>query len=964
MGEKPSGTVTFLFTDIEGSTQLWEDHHEEMKGALGVHDDLMRAVIEGAGGYVFTTAGDAFSAAFPDPKAAAEAAVGCQVRLAEESWPVPGGIRVRMAVHTGVAHERGGDYFGPALNRTARILSTGHGGQVLVSLATEELLQGRVDGLDFRDLGEHTLKDLGRPERIFQLTHPDLRDDFPDIRSLESRPNNLPIQLTSFVGRELELNEVVKRLADSRLLTLTGVGGSGKTRLALQAAAESIEDYPHGAFLVELAATSDPDLVDYTIAEALGVVGGSSGGGNIAIGGDSKSVMEQLVEYLEKRKVLLVLDNCEHLITATARVVEELLRRCGDLSVMATSREGLGVMGENLWQVPSLGRSAGAEDELGDAVLLFAERASAVQARFELDDASLPAVRQICDRLDGMPLAIELAAARVKVLKPAQIAERLDDRFRLLTGGSRTALPRHQTLQATVDWSYELLSDNEKTLFGRLAAFRGGFDLEAAEATTAGGELDRYDVLDLLAQLVDKSIVANDEVSGRFGMLETLRQYALGKLTESNEVEEVRLMHARYFADLAAEASESEHGPDEAGWYDRLDKDSDNLRAAIQFSFENGHEQLAVEMVSNLAWYWWSRSKIKEGNDWMAQARPHLGLVSTESASWLLTMYSITQSATGDHELQMQLAQEVQALAAEAGNELSSVHASFAVAWAHHDALDMDAYRAEAEVMRQKAEALGEAWLTAFANFLLAWDLRMRAEPEEAERILDVTIEQFRAIGDKGTLAFCIGTAGILARYRFDFEKEIALQAEAREIAREIGNRGLEVFTLVCAGISLRHLGRFEEALESMERGIELDRASGQVDITSESLGLLAEARYYAGDPPGSLDALREAFEASAEFQNPMELAQTLEFMLPLLLDGARFEEAGRAIGFVETRRKAASRPVPPPSRQEYAAQVRRTREALGSSYDAAYVAGAGLSEQEAFDLGVWLVRELSSTLG
>lgn len=955
--DRPTGTVTFLFTDVEGSTRLWEEHPGEMKGALARHDDLMRQTIEGAGGYIFTTAGDAFSAAFQEPTSAAEAALGCQLRLGAEDWPVPGGIRVRMALHTGGANERGGDYFGPALNRTARILSTGHGGQVLVSLATEELLKDRLEPGGFRDLGEHTLKDLSRPEHIFQLTHPDLSEDFPEIRSLGSLPNNLPTQLTSFVGREKELDDVVELLARSRLVTLTGVGGSGKTRLAIQAAAESIDDFPHGAFLVELASIADAGILPNAIAETLGVLGVSSGGANPA--GDAKTVVEQLVRFLERRTLLLVLDNCEHVIEATAEVVGDLMSNCPDLSILATSREGLGLTGENLWQVPSLDQSEADPNELTDAVLLFAERAKAVKPGFALDEDTLPAARQICERLDGMPLAIELAAARAKVLTAGQIAERLDDRFRLLTGGSRDALPRHQTLQAAVDWSYELLTNDEKSLFGRLAAFRGGFDLEATEEVAADNNLDRYDVLDLLTQLVDKSIVVSDAAAERFNMLETLRQYALVRLSESHEVEAVRLRHAEYFRHLCAEAADHEHGPDEGEWYDRLDADADNIRAALTFYFDNGYEKRGVELASSLGWYWWIRSKHAEGRDIMKVAREHINLVEPVVATWLLAQYSILHSSSADRATQMALAKEAEGVAVTSEEPLSMVHAHFSVAWAHQYSAELDEFRARSEVLLELAEQIGAPWFVAVAHYFLALDLRFRGEPEGAERRLETAMEHLRELGDEIALGACLNMAGILARYRLDFEKELRLQREARDIARAMRDRGAEGYTLMCEAVSLRHLNRYDEAAAALEEALIVDSSYGPLGLAKWARGALADARYVAGEREAALETFGEAFHHLADPLDSREVIQNLSYLLLILVDESRFEPAARVLGYTTVRREKATMPVPPPSRAEHAELERKTKEALGDRYDGEYLVGAGMSDRDAADMGRQLVAEL-----
>ncbi|HEY5651692.1 MAG TPA: adenylate/guanylate cyclase domain-containing protein, partial [Acidimicrobiia bacterium] len=448
MPTQPTGTVTFLFTDIEGSTRLWEQYPDRMRDVLARHDELLREEIARNDGYVFTTAGDAFSAAFSDPLAGVMAAIDAQRALAAEPWEF-GAIKVRMSLHAGVAHERDGDYFGPTLNRTARILSAGHGGQVLLSQATRDLVSGRLPaGVTAQSLGEYRLKDLGSPEQLHQLMHPDLRAEFPGLRTLDAHLNNLPVELSSFIGRRDELAETVKRLADSRLVTLTGVGGSGKTRLALQTAAEVFDDFPNGVWVAQMAGLAEPERFPHWVAEEIEIARSSQAG--LTGGGDDRSWMDIVQDYLAPRTSLLVLDNCEHLISSSAEFAERLLRACPNLKILTTSREGLGVRGEYLIQVPSLRLPSVFDDQdadggYPDAMELFAERASAVNARFALDAETALAVADICRRLDGMPLAIELAAARARMLTVDQISQRLDDAFRLLTGGSRTALPRQQT---------------------------------------------------------------------------------------------------------------------------------------------------------------------------------------------------------------------------------------------------------------------------------------------------------------------------------------------------------------------------------------------------------------------------------------------------------------------------------------------------------------------------------------
>ena len=571
-----SAITTFLFTDIEGSAELWEREPARMESALACHDALARRAAEANRGRVVKTTGDGMCAAFDDPKDALVAALDFQQSLADASATGGVPLKVRCGLHAGVAEKRDNDFFGAVLNRAARIMGAAHGGQVLASQALAVLVADRLPaGVTLDDLGAVRLRDLASAERVYQVVHPALRRAFPALRSLSSTPNNLPQQMTSFIGREEELAEVRRALAKARIVTLLGVGGMGKTRLSLQTAAEVMDDYPDGVWLVELAAVADPRMVPQAIASALGVKEESG-----------HSIAEALTAALRDRRLLLIVDNCEHLLQACADVVSVLLRTVPQMKVLATSREPLRVAGEFVYALPALAvpvrANAIGAAAVGEfpAIRLFADRASAVQPDFRITDQSAAHVVEICHRLDGIPLAIELAAARVRALSVENIAERLDDRFRVLTGGDRTALPRQQTLRALIDWSYDLLTPDEGILFRRIAVFAGSFSLEAAEAVGAASAIEVPDVLDLLSRLVEKSLVALDLESARYRMLETVRQYAHERLVESGEGDDARARHLAFYLALAERARPSLVGPDQGAWLARLDFERENLLAA------------------------------------------------------------------------------------------------------------------------------------------------------------------------------------------------------------------------------------------------------------------------------------------------------------------------------------------------------------------------------------------------
>ena len=617
MPDLPSGTVTFLFTDIEGSTALWEQDQVAMAAAVARHLTLLRAAIESHGGALFKVVGDAVQAAFPTAPDAVAAALDAQRAVAQEAWPervAP--LRIRMALHTAAATPQDGDYLAPGLNRLARLLAAGHGGQVLLSLATQDLARDVLpSGASLGDLGEHPLRDLYRPERVFQLLHPELPADFPPIRTLATRPNNLPLQPTPFLGREEQIARVVDVLCreDVRLLTITGPGGVGKTRLALQAAANRLEDFPNGVWFVDLSSLTDPALVPSAIAGVLGVRG------------EGSDLVDRLTNVLSEQHLLLVLDNFERVLDAT-QVVSDLLATVPGLKVLATSRTPLHAYGEREYplaplalpdptHLPSVERLSQYE-----AVRLFIERAQAARPDFTVTNANAPAVAEICARLDGLPLAIELAAAFVKMLPPQALLKRLEKRLPLLTGGARTLPARQQTMRNAIAWSHDRLTPDEQTLFRRLAVFSGGCTLEAAEAVVDPEGM--FDVFGGIASLIDKSLLRQDEgVEGepRFRMLETVREYGLERL-EATEGEVVRRRHAAYFAALGITGeAQFELWLAMTATLDRVEREIDNLRAAMAWAEQTGDAETGL-VVANTFWSLiFHRGQQSEGRDWLTR---------------------------------------------------------------------------------------------------------------------------------------------------------------------------------------------------------------------------------------------------------------------------------------------------------------------------------------------------------
>ena len=911
-GGLPSGTITFLCTDIVGSTQLWEQHPDAMRRALARHDTLLRETITAHDGIVFKSGGDGVYAAFPRAPDALVAAIAAQQALLAEPWEVAGPLHVRMVLHTGVAEERDGDYFGPPLNRAARLLAVGYGSQILLSRATQELVCDTLPpDVTLQDLGTHRLKDLTRPEQIFQVVAPNLPVDFPPLRTLDTRPHNLPAQLTPLIGRTAEVAAVCNRLRhpDVRLLTLTGSGGAGKTRLALQVAAELLDGFTDGVWFIDLAPITDPSLVASTIAQML----------RVQETGD-QPLVERLKAYLKSKQLLLVLDNFEQIVDA-APLVEELLVAASRLKVLITSRSVLRVYGEHEFVVPPLAVPDPARlpplDRLSqyDAVRLFIERAQAVKADFTVTNTNAPAVAEICVRLDGLPLAIELAAARSKLMAPDALLARLTNRLQVLTGGARTQSARQQTLRNTIDWSYDLLDADEQRLFARLAVFVGGCTEEAVEAVCNARSYLPIDVVDAITALVNQSLLRKEEGPGgepRFTMLETIREYALERLAESGEDEAIRQLHAKYYLALAEAAEQQLWGPKQVIWLKRLDMEYDNLRAALTWSqtTESGAEA-GLRLVAAVCTFCEIRTYTSELEKWLtaALAQSKTATATMWRAKALLAAGNLAHYYRNDYTGAYTCIEESLTISQGLGDKKGSANSLSAMGYL---AMTQDDYG------------------------------RAMALYKDSQMI-------YRELGDKTGTIMVIDSLGILEMKRGDYERAIALFEEGLALKREQGHKGGIACSLINLGEAARAQGNYGRAMALYEESVPLFREVGDkygIAAALNNLGFVAEEQ---GDYEQAATLQRESLAQFCEIGEKRPIASCLVGLAGVARGQGQSDQAVRLCGAVEALLESSCIHLASADQIEYDRTLAATRIHLDEvTFAAAWTEGRAMTVEQA----------------
>ena len=918
--ELPTGTLTHLFTDLEGSTQLWERYPEAMRSALARHYTILQDAVESHHGKIVKTTGDGLHAVFVSVSDGVLAALCAQETITTENWTTSP-LRVRMAVHTGEAELKNGDYYGADVNRAARLMDIGHGGQILLSQASATMGKDTLPPeVDLLDLGDHRLKDLTSAEHVYQLAHTKLPNHFPALRSLASYSHNLPLQLNSFVGRDQEMETIKNHLDSTRLLTLFGPGGTGKTRLMLQTAAQVLDGYKAGVWLVELASLTDPDQLVPRVASTFSLREQPN-----------QTLLETLTDYLRYKQLLLLLDKCEHLVAASAQLVEHLLQNCPELSVLVTSREGLGIQGEVTYQVPSLtlpSQEEAALEEIyhSECARLFAERAREVLPTFELNAENAGYVAQICRRLDGIPLAIELAAARINVLSTEQIANRLQDRFRLLTGGSRTALPRQQTLKALIDWSWGLLSESERHLLRYLSVFSGSWSLDAAEAIAGGHTGDpsspeQLDVLENLTHLVAKSLVVAERGShhgNRYRILESIRHYAHDRLVESGAATQLRDQHAEYYSKYFIDAEEHLRGPEMVTWMKRLEVENDNLRTAMEWSLETRPE-MVLRSLSALLFAGGGVTNASETRRWLEQA-----LDRTRGQAGSVDGLSKT-------------------------DKLYQAKAYFLLATIYFSLGEHAASQAAAEASISLAREIGATRELAAGLQMLALATAYLGDLDTAISTSHESITISRQNGHRWELGLALSSYSVLHTYSGELEQARSYAQEGLKIAQEIGNPWQIGLSLRNAARIAAQQGNAQEALTYFEQSVKLFEEQGNRAFVIVSQSDLGHFLRRQGDIQSARAIYEKTILAWFEHGSRPAVAHQLECFAYIARAHGNYERAIMLISAAESLRQAADAIRMGEEQEEYMQAVEQLQEKLDKDdYQAALRAGQAMTIDQA----------------
>jgi predicted ATPase/class 3 adenylate cyclase/Tfp pilus assembly protein PilF len=897
----PSGTVTFLFTDVEGSTRRWEQNSQTARDAIERHFALLDEAIEANHGVRFKTIGDAIQAAFPTAPDALLAAISAQRALAAADWDGLAPLSVRMALHTGAAAPVDGDYLAPALNRLSRLLAAGAGGQILITEATHHLLRDSLPAdVSRQDLGSHRLRDLREAEHVYQVNAFGLPVSFPPLKTIDRQTNNLPAQLTEFIGREREVEDARRILARPgvRLLTLTGPGGTGKTRLALRVAADMLGEYDDGVWFVALAPISSAGLVAPTIAESLGLREVPD-----------EPALETLRAYLRPKHLLLVLDNFEHVIDA-APVVADLLTTCPALQILVTSRAPLRVSGEHELPVPPLALPD-AEDGLqleeilaSEAVRLFVDRARAVRGDFVVTERNARTIASICRRLDGLPLAIELAAARVRLLSPEAILSRLDSRLALLTGGGRDRPERQQTLRAAIAWSHDLLNADEQILLRRLAVFIGGWSLDEAEAIVNAMDVPDISVIDGLTALSDNSLIrqteaasADDSIEPRFFMLQTIREFALEQLAASGERDAVKTAHAEHFLALATEAEPHLTGSNAVPWLDRLESEHGNLRAALAWFAERGERASAVRLAGALWRFWWVRGHIGEGREQLERALGIEGAMDAASEAVALDGAGVLAETQGDYARAAALHEEALTRSRENGDSIGIARALGNLGVLAYDQRDDARAATLLDESLTLARDAGDQLTVATALNDLGLVAHRQGDLVRAETLFRESLALRRAIGNASEIARSLNNIGAVAFDQGNFAMACQLYEESLGLYRETGDKWGAAGALNGLAEALRHDADTTRATALLEESLSLYQETGDARNAAVVLLNLASIARESKDLKISAEQYREALDQSGTVDDHAGVSDALAGLGGVLAVQGRYAEAARLLG-------------------------------------------------------------------
>ncbi|MEE8119951.1 MAG: tetratricopeptide repeat protein [Anaerolineales bacterium] len=966
----PGGTVTFLFTDIEGSTKLLKQLRDQYSTLLDEHREILRDAFLKWNGHEVDSRGEEFFVAFPRATDAVAAAVHAQRELATHTWPEAVDVRVRIGLHTGEPWVAEEGYVGIDVHRAARIANVGHGGQVLLSETTAALVIDELpEGVSLLDLGRHRLKDVRRTEQIRQLVIDGLSADFPPLKSLEALPpdtpgekrrHNLPAELTPFIGRETELVEIGDLLRDPsiRLLTLVGVGGMGKTRLSLHAAAELVEEFPDGVWLVEFAQLRDPELVPQHAAAVFGVSAQEAEEG--------RDVGDVLTSYLRDKNLLMLLDNCEHLIEACAGLAENLLRECPEVQLFATSRENLGIPGEKSFVVSSMEvppeTSLPQELETYEATRFFVDRALAALPNFQPTSDNSASIANICRRLDGVPLAIELAAVRVKILAPEQIEDLLQDRFQLLTGGSRTALERHQTLRATMDWSFDLLTEPEQYLLTRLSVFAGGWTLEDAEGLIQSDLGTIINILDFLSNLVDKSLVIVDHKHGlvRYGMLETVRQFTAELLTASGNADESRQRHASLFIKLAEEADPKIRGADQSEWLEILSDEHENLRAALGWSIASDRANDAARLVGALGWFWFLRGYWEEAWKWLTMSLDMVSDPEPRLRAKALYRAGGLEVIRGNIIGPPELIKEALEICTDIGDEEG-------MAWCLNllgqattfDRQDLEEGYANLTKSIELFQSLGDEWGVAWSTRYLGQIAEIEEDFERSIALQEEALQRFEDLGDIWNVAHSLFLLGGTLRDHGDYQEAKKVYLESLSKCELVEDNVMAAHALMGLGMVALEMEHYREADEHLRDALEVMQRIGDDNCASRITGDLARVAQHDGDHDQAAEFLRGSLVAAAKLGRNDRIATFLARFAALAEIAGNNERAARLLGAALTSRSGSKTVLSPLLREEFEGHAVLTREVMGNEeFERMYAEGAAMSLDEATAYALGEIRD------